>query len=727
VVEQKSRKPVIRQYELVEKVKLVDPNTDEDLVNKAYVFCMKVHGQQLRASGDPYFFHPLEVANILADMRLDYYSIITALLHDTIEDTLTTFQEIENLFGIEIANLVDGVTKLSKLESNSGSSSQAENFRKLFLAMSKDIRVLLVKLADRVHNMRTLHFIKDPEKRKRIAKETLEIYAPLASRIGITKFRDELENYAFEHLYPQDYQKIMESLANMPHPQRLIEQIIENITDVFEKSGLKVRVYGREKTPYSIWLKIQKRNITFEQLADLMAFRVIVDDLQECYRALGIIHSTYIMVPGRFKDYISTPKANGYQSLHTVVIGPFEQKIEIQIRTKQMHEVCELGVAAHWHYKQHSGNSAGANVHEGSQYSWVRNLLEILEHADSPDEFLEHTKLEMFHDQVFCFTPKGEVIALPKGATILDFAYAIHGAVGNSAVGAKINGKQVPLRVELHNGDQVEILTSKQQKPSPTWERLVITGKAKAQIRKFIRAQSFEQFKELGYKLVKKCLHKYNYHFDEEILQMHAKEYSYANASELLVAIGDGSINPKDLLRLFRQNETAVNDDTEIVSRHEDKAKHKNNEKYSAQIPINGLIPGMAIHYAGCCHPLPGDLIAGVVNTGSGVTIHTQDCSQLHNVSTDCLLDVSWGSRREDNTLYYGRLKIIFANKQGALASITSAISKTTADINNLKVVNRSPDFWEVVADVGVKDREHLQTLQASLRTLKIVSAVEKK
>ena len=724
-MEQKVRKPVIRQYELVEKVKRIDANTDEDLVNKAYVFCMKVHGQQLRASGDPYFFHPLEVANILADMKLDSYSIITALLHDTIEDTLTTFEEIELLFGKEIAALVDGVTKLSKLESRTGSSSQAENFRKLFLAMSKDIRVLLVKLADRVHNMRTLHFIKDPEKRRRIAKETLEIYAPLASRIGIIKFRDELENYAFEHLYPEEYTKIMESLANMPHPQHLIEQIIENITEVLEKSGLKARVYGREKTPYSIWLKIQKRNITFEQLADLMAFRIIVDDLQECYRALGIIHSTYVMVPGRFKDYISTPKVNGYQSLHTVLIGPFEQKIEIQIRTKQMHEICELGVAAHWHYKQAGPVALGANVHEGKQYSWVRNLLEILEQADNPDEFLEHTKLEMFHDQVFCFTPKGEVIALPKGATILDFAYAIHGAVGNAAVGAKVNGKQVPLRMELNNGDQVEVLTSKQQKPSPTWERLVITGKAKAQIRKFIRAQSFEQFKELGLKLVKKCLHKHDLHFDEEVLEKNAKEYSHANAAELLVAVGDGSINPKDLLRLFKKTDVS-NTSSEITYQHDDKHAHKHHEKYCTQIPINGLIPGMAIHYAGCCHPLPGDLIAGVVNTGSGITIHTQDCAQLHNVPTDCLLDVSWGGGRE-NALYYGRLKIIFANKQGALASITSAISKTSADINNLKIVNRSADFWEVITDVGVKNREHLQSLQASLRTLKIVSLVEVK
>ena len=338
-------KPVVRQFELVEKLKRYHPNTDEDLVNKAYVFCMKVHGQQFRESGDPYFYHPLEVANILADMRLDHYYIVTALLHDAIEDTLTTYAEIEVMFGTEIAKLVDGVTKLSQLELQSSSSPQAENFRKLFLAMSNDLRVLLVKLADRVHNMRTLYFIKDPERRKRIARETLEIYAPLASRIGITKFKDELQNYAFEHLHPDDHANVMEQLANMPQTQQLIENINIDITKVLENGSLKVQVFGREKTPYSIWKKIQKRNITFEQLSDLMAFRIIVPNLQECYQALGLIHSSYIMVPGRFKDYISTPKANGYQSLHTTLIGPYNQKIEIQIRTQEMHEVCEFGVA----------------------------------------------------------------------------------------------------------------------------------------------------------------------------------------------------------------------------------------------------------------------------------------------------------------------------------------------------------------------------------------------
>ncbi len=714
------RKPVVRQYELVEKLKLYDPHTNEDLVNKAYVFCMKVHGQQLRESGDPYFHHPLEVANILADMRLDYYSIITALLHDTIEDTLTTYTEIENLFGTEIAKLVDGVTKLSQLELQSASSPQAENFRKLFLAMSNDIRVLLVKLADRVHNMRTLYFIKDAEKRKRIAQETLEIYAPLASRIGITKFKDELQNYAFEHLYPHEHSNVMEQLANMPQTQQMIENINIDITKALEAGGLKVQVFGREKTPFSIWKKIQTRNITFEQLSDLMAFRIVVANLQECYQALGLIHSSYIMVPGRFKDYISTPKANGYQSLHTTLIGPYNQKIEIQIRTREMHEVCEFGVAAHWHYKQRIKDGESINFHEGTQYSWVRNLLEILEHADSPDEFLEHTKLEMFHDQVFCFTPKGEVIDLPKSSSVLDFAYAIHGEVGNNAVSAKVNGKQVPLRTELYNGDQVEIITSKQQQPSPSWERYVITGKAKAQIRKFIRTKKRDQFLELGRTLLVKGLQKDGFSFDERILAQNLKEGQHNNTEDILISIGEGVLNVKEVVKYFKpQTIPIVNE--EVI-----KIKLQKIAEISAKIPIKGLIPGMVIHYAGCCHPIPGDDIVGVVNTGRGVTIHTNDCQQLVSIPSEHgFLDLSWN---EDPTedIFVGRLKIVFINKQGALASITTAISKCGADINNLKIVNRSTDFWEIITDVGVHDKNQLQNIQASLRTLNLVSVVER-
>jgi GTP pyrophosphokinase len=506
----------------------------------------------------------------------------------------------------------------------------------------------------------------------------------------------------------------------MPQTQQLIENINIDITKVLENGNLKVQVFGREKTPYSIWKKIQKRNITFEQLSDLMAFRIIVTNLQECYQALGLIHSSYIMVPGRFKDYISTPKANGYQSLHTTLIGPYNQKIEIQIRTQEMHEVCEFGVAAHWHYKQKTKDKESINFHEGTQYSWVRNLLEILEHADNPDEFLEHTKLEMFHDQVFCFTPKGEVIALPKSASVLDFAYAIHGEVGNKAISAKINGKQVPLRTEINNGDQIEIITSRQQHPSLGWEKYVITGKAKAQIRKFIRAKKRDQFLELGKTLLTKSLQKEGCNFDERILTQNIKEGQFSNVEDILVSLGEGTTSIKDIVKFFKPQTTSTFDEETI------KLKPQKTAETFSKIPIKGLIPGMAIHYAGCCHPILGDNIIGVVNTGKGITIHTNDCHQLALIPSESgFLDLSWN---EDNNedIFVGRLKIIFTNKQGALASITSAISKCGADINNLKIIHRSIDFWEIITDIGVHDKDQLQNIQASLRTLSLVSQVDR-
>lgn len=715
-----TRKPIIRQYELVEKLKKYNPNTDEALVNKAYVFSMKVHGKQLRESGDPYFYHPLEVANILADMRLDYRYIVTALLHDTIEDTLTTYEEIENLFGVEIATLVNGVTKLSKLELQSSSSPQAENFRKLFLAMSDDLRVLLVKLADRVHNMRTLYFIKDIERRKRIAKETLEIYAPLASRIGISKFRDELENYAFEHLYPEDHANVILQLSNMPQTQQLIENINTDITEALEKGGLNAQVFGRGKTPYSIWKKMQKRNITFEQLSDLMAFRIVVTDLQECYQALGLIHSSYVMVPGRFKDYISTPKSNGYQSLHTTLIGPYNQKIEIQIRTQKMHQICEFGVAAHWHYKQKQPQKQPFKLHEGKHYSWVRNLLEILEQAENPEEFLEHTKLEMFNDQVFCFTPKGEVIALPKNASVLDFAYAIHGEIGNKATAAKVNGKQVPLRTELYNGDQIEIITSNHQEPSPIWEQYVVTGKAKAQIRKFIRTKRSEQFLELGKTLLNKTLQKENSTFDEKTVNKNIKNSPYNSYEDILIGIGEGTINIKDALKYF--SPASLIDDDFFIKLKPQKISNRFNDS-----PIQGLIPGMKIYFAACCHPIPGDKINGIINTGKGITIHKQICKQLVTINKDGgeFIDLIWNQDNFERT-FTSRLQITFANKQGALALITSTISKCKADINNLRIIRKNSDFWKISTDIGVYESEQLSDIQARLRLLSIVSQVDR-
>ena len=426
---------MIRQYELVERVRAYDPHADEDALNRAYVFSMKAHGSQTRASGDPYFTHPLEVAGILTEMRLDCASIITALLHDTIEDTDATLEEIRRLFGDEIGQLVEGVTKLSRIELNSDQSKQAENFRKLVLAMSEDIRVLLVKLADRLHNMRTLHFISKEEKRRRIARETLEIYAPLAERIGVTKMKEELEDLAFSHLSPEARDSILARLDYLRREgSNLVDAILTELRDLLKKNEIEAEVYGREKSPYSVWRKMQRQNVAFEQLSDIMAFRIIAPDMPTCYQVLGVVHGAYPLVPGRFKDYISTPKPNGYRSLHTTVIGPRRQRIEVQIRTKDMHEAAELGVAAHWAYKQ------GTPGEESPKLRWLRDFLDILENAQRPEEFLEHTKLELYQDQVFCFSPKGDVIALPSGATTVDFAYAVHSDIGDTCVGPRSTG-----------------------------------------------------------------------------------------------------------------------------------------------------------------------------------------------------------------------------------------------------------------------------------------------
>src|SRR5579864_7769318 len=525
---------MMRQFELVQQVKSYDPKTDEDALNRAYVYSLKAHGAQLRASGDPYFSHPVEVAGLLAQMKLDTASIITGLLHDTVEDTVATLDDIERLFGPDISRLVDGVTKLSRIELQSDQTQQAENFRKLVLAMSEDIRVLLVKLADRLHNMQTLRFIKDPEKRRRIARETMDIYVPLAERIGMHRMKDQLEDLAFAELYPDARASIIARLGFLrENGGDIVSRIVKELGDTLKEGGLAANISGREKSPYSIWRKMQRKNVSFEQLADVMAFRVLVNEVGDCYHALGLIHSAYHVVPGRFKDFISTPKPNNYRSLHTGVIGPERQRIEMQIRTGDMHEVAELGVAAHWIYKQQAGRT------DGPQYRWLRELVDILEHS-SPEEFVEHTKLEMFQDQVFVFTPKGEVIALPRGATPVDFAYAVHSQIGDTCVGSKINGRLLPLRTELVNGDQVEIVTSKAQTPSPTWERFVVTGKARARIRRYIRTQQRAQYLDLGKAIVQKAFRQEGQEFSEKPLQAVLKQFNCAATEDLYVAVGEG-------------------------------------------------------------------------------------------------------------------------------------------------------------------------------------------
>src|SRR6266404_6763536 len=709
---------MMRQFELVERVRTYDPAVNEDALNRAYVFSMKAHGAQMRASGDPYFSHPVEVAGILAQMKLDSSSIITGLLHDTVEDTLATLEDIERIFGPDIARLVDGVTKLSRIELQSDHTKQAENFRKLVLAMSEDIRVLLVKLADRLHNMQTLRYIKDDDKRRRIARETMDIYAPLAERIGMHRMKDELEDLAFAELYADARQSLKTRLAFLREKGGdLVSRIIGALDATLREGGIaNAQVSGREKSPYAIWRKMQRKNVGFEQLSDIMAFRITVDSVEECYHALGILHSAYPVVPGRFKDYISTPKPNNYRSLHTGVIGPERQRIEVQIRTREMHEVGELGVAAHWRFKQ------DAPKLDGRQYRWLRELLDILEHAAGPEEFLEHTKLEMFQDQVFCFTPKGDLIALPRGATPVDFAYAVHSQIGDTCVGAKINSRLIPLRTELHNGDQVEIITSKAQTPSPTWERFVVTGKARARIRRFIRTQQRAQYLDLGRAIVQKAFRQEGREFSERPLEAILKNFNCASVEDLYVAVGQGVITGRAVANAaFPQPQEAKG---KVVSLARARRKAKRNE---TAVPIRGLIPGMALHFAGCCHPLPGDRIVGIVTTGKGVTIHTIDCDTLESFAEtpERWLDVAWGGS-EGDAVHVGRVNVTIANEPGNLGSLTTVIGKQGGNISNLKITNRSLDFFEIMIDIEVGDVKHLTTIIAALRANPVINSVER-
>jgi GTP pyrophosphokinase len=713
---------MIRQFELVERVKAYDPQADEDALNRGYVFAMKAHGAQTRANGDPYFSHPLEVAGILTNYRLDTASIVTALLHDTVEDTGATIKDIQSLFGPEVARLVDGVTKLNRIELQSEHSRQAENFCKLVLAMSEDIRVLLVKLADRLHNMRTLKFLCEHEKRRRIAKETMDIYAPLAERMGMQEMKNELEDLAFAELNPHARESIAARLQFLrEHGSVLIPRIIDQLRETLRSNGLDADVFGREKTPYSIWQKMQRNNLNFEQLCDIMAFRAIVPSQEDCYRALGIVHGAYPVIPGRFKDYISTPKPNGYRSLHTGVFGPERQRIEIQIRTGEMHEVAEYGIAAHWHYKQEVTHT------NGRQYRWLRELLEILEHAGGPEEFLEHTKLEMFQNEVFCFTPKGDLINLPTGATPVDFAYAVHSEIGDKCVGAKINGRLMPLRTVLQNGDQVEIITSKAQTPSPTWERFVVTGKARARIRRFIRSKEREQYLELGRSILDRAFSAEGYECSEKALEGVLKNFKQASVDDLCAQVGAGHLTGRAVVEAVlpgvRKKRSFVEKVVPLA-----RARHRKSPANRHGIPIRGLIPGMALHFAGCCHPLPGDRIVGVVTTGKGVTIHTIDCETLEEFANapERWIDVAWDEEGAEDAVHVGRVQVTVLNEPGSLGSLTTVIARNEGNIMNLKMTNRTMQFFDILVDIEVRNLAHLTDIIAALRATPAVNSADR-
>ena len=721
---------------LLSRIGAYDSKIDSAVIDDAYGVAEAAHAAQKRDNGEPYITHPLAVANILAGYRLDSSSIVTALLHDVIEDTSVTLASVQKRFGPEVAGLVDGVTKLTRLELQSDRTKQAENFRKLVLAMSKDIRVLIVKLADRLHNMRTIGAVSAVSRRQRIARETMEIYAPLAERIGMESVKTELQTRSFAELDPEAYDTIQARL-NFLRGQGadVIEEVRQELLRVCLASDVDVvEIAGREKSPYSIWEKMQRRNVAFEQLSDIMAFRIIVPSREACYVTLGAIHAAYPVIAGRFKDYISTPKANGYQSLHTGVTlrHPRNQKIEIQIRTAEMQIIAENGVAAHWLYKQ-----TDASQSDLKQFRWVQDLLEILENSAAPDEFLENTKLELYQDQVFCFTPKGQLIQLPRGATSVDFAYAVHSQIGDSCVGARINGRLMPLRYELQNGDQVEILTARGGTPSPAWERFVVTGKARARIRRFLTQQMREQNRDSGKSMLAKAFRQEGVDGSEKVLEPTAKLLKQASLDDLYVAVGTGAVGPKEVVyAAFPElKETRVPRMLPAFMGQSATARSPRNtaSKGETGMPVTGLVSGMDVHFAGCCHPLPGDKIVGIVATGKGVTVHTKDCATLDTFAStpERFIDVDWDPANFTSTggkgaRYVGRISVIASNNPGALASLTNAVSKQDSAISNLKIVHRQQDFFEALVDVEVRDVRHLGQIIAGLRGATRIAQVER-
>lgn len=721
----------ITPEDLVELVKTYEPEPKSDLIVKAYNFSKFHHRFQKRSSGEPYFVHPLEVARIATTWKLDSQSIITALLHDTVEDTAATLDDIEREFGEEVARLVDGVTKLNSIEINpqsSEKSEQAENLRKLVLAMSIDVRVLLIKLMDRLHNMRTLKFLKSKEKIRRKALETQEIYAPLAQRIGMQTLHDELSNICFESLHPEIYEAIERRKKHLfSKDKAIVSKVIKELQRVISANNIRCYVSGREKATYSIWKKMQSKNLPFEQLSDIFGYRILVETTAECYQVLGILHSSFPVVPGRFKDYISTPKSNSYQSLHTCIIGPIGYSVEIQIRTQEMHEINEMGVAAHWEYKQGESDKQEKNV-----FKWIRELVDILEHSNSPEEFLEHTKMEMYQDKAFCFTPAGDIISLPHGATPIDFAYAIHSDVGNHCVGCRVNGRMMPLRMELKNGDQVEIITAKNQTPSIAWERFVVTGKARSAIRKFIREQQREEYAQLGRNMLKSSIKSEKIDPASPDMRKAARYFKIESPIDLLTQVGMGLISATaviDFLKSLESNTPPMNAEKNEAISVKKKSIDPIKKDESSGMAIRGLIPGMALHYAKCCHPLPGEPIVGIISTGRGVKIHKSNCQNLNQFTDkpEKWIDVEWGGISDyEASVFDVLLRVVIENKSGSLAVVSAATSRLKANIDNLKVTKRDTEVCELLVELQVNNADQLNRLMVEMKGEPLVLSVER-
>ena len=702
--------------DIIDKVSLYDPRFNKSTFIRALEFSRDRHQDQLRDSGDPFFFHPLSVARILTNYKLDWICVTSALLHDTVEDGVATRAEIRKNFGAEIARIVDGVTKLSKIETPEMKLREAENFRNFLLATTKDIRVLLVKLADRLHNMRTINHIQSSKRRIRISKETLDIYAPLAARIGMQNMREELEDIAFSETNLSIRNSLYKRIDFLRgQDSQLVKKIIKEIKSKFKSNKNIVEVQGREKGIYSIWKKMQKSSVSFENISDLYAFRIICLDVEDCYKTLGVIHKIWPMIPGKFKDYISTPKANGYSSLHTSVIGPLGRSIEIQIRTSKMHELNEYGVAAHWNYKINPNRQLKKDK---VSLNWFKELSEIIKNSSGTDDLLSHTRMDMYSDQVFCFTPKGEVVTIPKGSCSLDFAFAVHSKIGEKCVGVKINGRAAPLQTILSNGDQVEILRSEAQSPQASWLSYTVSGKARSYIKKFIRDNDDKEFLKLGRSIIENEFLLKNKIFNDKLLDTALKRLNFKSRKSLFIALGKAEITSSEVI------------DVILPSKSISKRKTFSKKSSNKGIYIKGLKRGVAIHMAECCYPLFGERIVGLITEGKGVTIHTLDCVTLERYTDnpEIWVDVNWHNKTSENSL--ARIIVTLTNKTGSLNNLTQVIADYGGNIVNLVVKLRSEDFFELNVDVEVHDANHLNNiilgLKASINVYEVKKVKEK-
>ncbi len=694
--------------DLIALVHNYNPRTNADLIRLAYDYGRKMHAGQMRHSGEEYFTHPVAVAAILTEQRLDDATIVTALLHDTIEDTKSTYAEVARLFGEEIAELVDGVTKLTNLQLSSSEAKQAENFRKLLIAMSKDLRVILVKLADRLHNMRTIKSL-PLEKQQRKARETMDIFAPLAGRMGMQWMREELEDLSFRVLNPEGRSSIIRRFITLQRETGdVVHQITADIRLELEKAQIDADVFGRAKKPYSVWRKMQEKNLAFSRLSDIYGFRVITASEADCYRVLGVIHQRWRAVPGRFKDYISQPKSNGYRSIHTTVSGRDGKRVEVQIRTRQMHEVAEAGVAAHWSYRD---GVRAQNPFAVDPSKWITKLTERFEAGEDHDEFLENVKLEMYSDQVFCFTPKGDVIQLPRGATPLDYAYAIHTRIGNSCVSAKVDGIRVPLWTRLKNGQSIEIITAEGQRPQASWIDIVVTGRAKAAIRRSLREEDKGRFVKLGQELARLAFEHVGKKATDKALRTAARTLGLPDETELLARLGSAELQARKVVEAL----------------YPELAKASPIEEVDARRPVVGLDPNQPFRRANCCQPVPGERIVGITYRGQGPIVHSIDCPALAEFEEqpERWVDLHWTAGRHA-AVHTVSLNITISNDQGVLGRICSLIGEQKANISDLHFVDRKPDYYRIIVEVDLRDVEHLHTVMTALEAESDVAALER-